>query len=425
MKKIITFAVIFGSAISLFAQEKEATEYNRWSFELNAGPNKGIKPFDAGYSSSNEAKYMSLSEINHFDLGFRYMLTPKFGLKLDLASDQIANQSGSSSLPFEVQQFRIGFQGVTNAGKLLGFEDFSKRIGLLIHAGVQASQISTKTGANKGLAEGNGGIMLGLTPQIRLSNKFVFTADFTILSNVRQHLTWNGGISAQSENLTGQMYTTSLGLTYYFGKNGKHADWYIPENNATKTDPEVLKRLDELDILMKDTDRDGILDHLDVENNTPNGVAVDSKGRFIDVNKNGTPDELEPKTKESLLSESKISKSNAVKTLIEKGYVNVFYDVNKDQPNSGSINNVYYIIKFLKEYPETKATLTGYTDVNGNEDVNMNLSQRRAQNLYSIIVSNGIDAKRVSILGSGVDTNFESTNNTSLGLARRVSINLE
>jgi len=424
MKKIIKFAVIFGSAIALNAQEKKEPEYNRWSFELNAGPNKAIKPFDAGYSSSNEVKYMSLSEINHFDLGLRYMLTPKFGLKFDLASDQIANQNGGKSLPFEVQQYRIGFQGVANAGKFLGFEEFTKRIGLLAHAGVQATQLSVKLGANKGIKEYNGGIMFGLTPQIRLSDRFVFTADFTILSNVRQHLTWNGGMSAQAENLTGQMYTTSLGLTYYFGKNEKHADWFIPEIIAA-TDPEVLKRLDELDILMKDTDRDGILDHLDVENNTPNGVAVDSKGRFIDINKNGTPDELEPKTKESLISQTTISQSDAVKSLIEKGYVNVFYDVNKDEPNSGSINNVYYIIKFLKEYPESKASLTGYTDVKGKEDVNINLSQRRAQNLYAIIIANGIDAKRISIVGNGVDKNFDSSNNTSLGLARRVSIKLE
>lgn len=423
MKKIITFAVIFGSVISLYAQEKKATEYNRWSLELNAGTNKAIKPFDAGYSSSNEVKYMSLSEINHFDLGIRYMLTPKFGLKFDLASDQIANQNGGKSLPFEVQQYRIGFQGVANAGKILGFEEFTKRVGLLAHAGVQASQISAKLGVNKGLEEYNGGVMFGLTPQFRLSNRFVFTADFTILSNVRQHLTWNGSKAAQAENLTGQMYTTSIGLTYYFGKNEKHADWYIQEKIAT--DPEVLKRLDQLDVLMKDTDRDGVLDHLDAQNNTPNGVIVDSKGRFIDINKNGTPDELEPKTNESLVSVSNISQSDAVKLLIEKGYVNVFYDVNKDEPNSGSINNVYYIIKFLKEYPESKASLTGYTDVKGNEDVNINLSQRRAQKLYNVIIANGIDTKRISINGNGVDKNFESTNNTSLGLARRVSIKLE
>ena len=406
------------------AQDKKLPEFNKWSFEVNAGTNKAIRPFDDGYSSSNESKLIPISEINHFDLGVRYMVNSKFGLKFDIASDQIASNNDGNSLLFEVQQYRVGLQGVANAGKILGFGEFTKRIGLLAHAGVQVAQLSTKLGSSKDLTELNGGVMVGLTPQVRLTDRFAFTADFTVISNVRQHLSWNGGTSAQSENLTGQMYSTSIGLTYYLGKKEKHADWYNADNIAS-TDPDVLKRLEELEVLMKDTDRDGILDHIDAENNTPNGVAVDSKGRFIDINKNGTPDELEPKSNDTSVSLTSISKSDAVRTLIEKGYVNVFFDVNKEEPNSGSINNVYYIVKFLKDYPETKATLTGYADVKGSEDANINLSQRRAQNLYSIIIANGIDAKRIVITGNGVDKNFDSKNSTSLGLARRVSIELE
>jgi OOP family OmpA-OmpF porin len=103
----------------------------------------------------------------------------------------------------------------------------------------------------------------------------------------------------------------------------------------------------------------------------------------------------------------------------------VFYDVNKDEPNSGSLNNIYYIIKFLKTYPEAKATLKGYTDLNGSEASNANLSQRRAQKLYNVVIANGVDANRVSILGNGVDKDYNANSKISLGLARRVSITLE
>lgn len=432
MKKSVA-ATLFISllTLSISAQEKEVktqNEFNRWSVEVNAGSNKAIKPFGAGYSSSNQSK-LNVSSLNHYDLGIRYMITSKFGLKLDLGTDKITSQKGGASIPFETQQYRLGLQGVINAGKIMGFEEFSKTIGLLAHAGIQVSQLNSKLGATKDVSEKNGGVMFGVTPQIRISNKLVFSLDFTVLSNVRQHLNWDGTNSAQSNNLTGQMYNTSAGLTYYFGKSEKHADWYGSVIVATP-DPELNKRLDAMEELMNDTDRDGVVDHLDVENNTPTGVAVDSKGRFVDENKNGTPDELEPKVAKdgkdgmAVVSQS-ASQTDATKVLIEKGLVNVFFDVNKDVPNSGSMNSIYYIIKFLKANPEIKATLTGYTDVNGDESKNISLSQRRAQNLYDVIIANGINANRVSILGNGVDKDYTTASTTGLSLARRVSITLE
>lgn len=414
-------------AFSTFAQQDEVknqNEFNRWSVEVNAGPNKAVKPFASGYSSSNEAKFLNFSSANHFDLGLRYMVTSKFGLKLDLASDKISNQTGGNSLPFKVQQYRLGLQGVVNAGRIMGFEEFSKTIGMLVHAGLQVSRLTPQMGVNNGIHENNGGIIFGITPQIRITNKLVFTADFTVLSNVRQHLNWDGSTSDQSDNLTGQMYNTSLGLTYYFGKKEKHADWYVSVVEAAQ-ELEVTKRLDAIDALMNDTDRDGIVDHLDTENNTPNGVAVDTKGRFIDINKNGTPDELEPKGIDGKDGSNSVAQSDAIKALVEKGFVNVFFDINKDEPNTGSMNNVYYIIKFLKAYPKTKATLSGYTDLNGSEASNINLSQRRAQNLYNVIIANGVDASRVSILGNGVDKDLTDASAVGLSLARRVSITLE
>ncbi len=44
---------------------------------------------------------------------------------------------------------------------------------------------------------------------------------------------------------------------------------------------------------MNDVDKDGVPDYLDSENNSIAGVAVDSKGVMVDINKNKVPDELE------------------------------------------------------------------------------------------------------------------------------------
>jgi OOP family OmpA-OmpF porin len=226
------------------------------------------------------------------------------------------------------------------------------------------------------------------------------------------------------------MYNTSLGLTAYLGKKEKHADWYLETdklNEIKSEDKEARKRLDDIEAMLSDVDKDGVADYLDSENNTPNGVAVDSRGKFIDSNRNGVPDELERTANDGKdgINTAVVSKDDAIKSLVEKGFVNVFYDVNQDNPNVGSTNNVYYIIQFLRKYPEAKAKLIGYADVRGNESKNKDLSQRRAQKLYNIITASGISATRISIVGEGVDNTYPTNTKIGLDLARRVSIILE
>jgi len=434
---IIKLAIITGLIfpIALSAQKEETKvekDFNTWSLEVNVGMNNAIKPFTSGYSASNESKFFSTS-INHFDIGVRYMLTPKFGFKLDLANDKIENASGGSSLPFETQQYRLGLQGIMNVGRLMGFDDFTHTLGLLIHAGVQVSTLTPKTGINKDVTERDGGILFGITPQVKLSNHLALTADFTYISNVRQHLAWDGNNSAQSNNLNGQMYTTSLGLTYSFGKKENHADWFVPVKNEDKV-AEILKQMDAVKELMNDSDRDGVVDHLDVQNNTPTGVAVDSKGRFLDVNNNGTPDELES----NIIADQKVEMNNAnnpnnannnnstinvLKELVEKGYVNIFFDVNQENPNSGSTNSIFQIIEYVKTNPENKIILSGYADVRGDEKSNKDLSKRRAENIRKLLIDSGINATRIVINPQGVDKDLPNSK-TGLDLARRVSIQI-
>lgn len=413
---------------SICAQDKLENAYNKWSLELNIGQNKPEKPFATGYFSSDPNSYFNFNGIEHIDFGVRYMFNPYFGGKVDVGYDILQNQSGTASLPFETKQYRVGLQGIINFSRLLKFETFSNRFGLLAHGGIQVSQLAPQMGINKGITEQNGGLIIGLTPQVRISNRLVLNGDFSYMSNVRQHLNWDGSTSNSSNNLAGSLFNTSLGLTVYLGKNEKHADWYTAEDTQkiyAANDAETKAKIEAIEILMQDTDKDGVPDYLDRENNTPGGVAVDTRGRFIDKNNNGTPDELEPQNSNGEFTSIPLKKEDAIKALVEKGYVNVFFDVNKDDPNAGSTNNVYHIINFLRNYPDAKAKLVGYADVRGNESKNKDLSQRRAHRVYNIIVASGINANRVSIEGQGVDASYPADSKIGLDLARRVSVIIE
>lgn len=395
MNRIIVTTILILTFFSISAQEiikkQSKNEFNKWSVELNIGNNKPIQPFSPGYFTSADNTALKLPVINHFDIGVRRMFSTKFGIKLDVGSDIIENQKGSSSRAFKSQQNIVSIQTIYNLGKILGFDSFTNTFGLLAHFGIQISQFNFGN-----LTDNNGGIIYGLTPLVKLSNRFVASGDFSFLTNTRQHLFWNGGETESKNNLTGKINYFKLGLTYYWGKNEKHADWYTTKT-PVDSDPEIEKRLDVLESLLNDMDKDGIVDYLDIQNNTPNGVIVDSKGKFIDVNGNGIPDDLEVTGEDN----SELSQSDAPKILAEKGYVNVFYDVNKDEPKVGSTSNIYYITKFLMTYPITKVILIGYADLNEKESSNLDLIKRRAENLKKVFIANSIDSERISIVTRG------------------------
>lgn len=427
MKKVVFF-ITLGYFGTIFSQEKSGStvkdSYNRWSVEVSFGQNQAIRPFANGYFSSDPSKLINFSGINHSEVGVRYMLSNIFGLKVDFGNDQFSNLKSTGSLPFDTKQSRIGLQGVINLGNLLQFKSFIDGVGVLAHGGVHGSYFNVKTGSNEGLFEKNYGLMFGITPQVRLARRLALTADFTIINNLRQHLNWDGSTSNNSDNLSGLLYNTSLGLTVYLGKNDKHADWYVQEDSNFQTNYEMLKRIEIIENQLNDTDRDGVVDYLDVENNTPTGVSVDSKGRFVDVNRNGVPDEMESNIDRKTATESIAKLVSADRDLVENGLVNVFFDVNSDIPNAGSTNNLFTIIHYLKTNLTTKVKLFGYADARGDEKFNKDLSQRRAQSVYNILLSAGVDKNRVTIEGIGVDTMYSFDAKMALDLARRVSIEI-
>jgi OOP family OmpA-OmpF porin len=231
MNRIIGTTILLLTFFTISAQEiitnQSKNEYNKWSVEVNIGNNKPIKPFSTGYSTSGDNIFLKFPVINHFDIGVRHMFSTKFGVKLDIGSDIIENQKGTDSENFYSQQNIASLQMVYNLGKVLGFEGFTNRFGLLAHFGIQYSQLNGKKLNGKDVSENNGGSIFGLTPQLKLSDRFAVSVDFSFLTNTRQHLNWDGAYSNVSRNLTGRLNYFKLGLNYYLGKNEKHADWML------------------------------------------------------------------------------------------------------------------------------------------------------------------------------------------------------
>jgi OOP family OmpA-OmpF porin len=324
-------------------------------------------------------------------------------------------------------QYRTSFQGVVNLVRLFDIQKPAGRFGFLMHAGVQVGLMTPKTeapGHNFDESEFNGGLILGFMPQFRISKSLAIFLDVNLMSNYRQHYNWDGSFSDKNNNLSGQMLSTSFGLSYSLGNEKIHGDWaIIKDKNDAKLDS-LNKKIGEIEGLMNDSDKDGVPDYLDVENNSIAGVAVDTKGRMVDKNNNGVPDQLEKYVDNSISTNNDNNKNAINESMLEQfineGYVAAYFDKNKRQPTNGSSDNIGFILNYLRNNPTKSVDIIGYADELGNTDYNNKLSSDRAQNVKDILVKSGIDASRLNIVGNGVDNSVDKNSEYARRLVRKV-----
>ena len=123
--------------------------------------------------------------------------------------------------------------------------------------------------------------------------------------------------------------------------------------------------------------------------------------------------------------EARLAELNAKKT--DRGMVvtlgDVLFDVNKAELKPGAERNLLQIADFLKEYPERKATIEGFTDSIGSDDYNLSLSQRRAEAVRLFLMEKGISPERLEARGYGEAHPIASNDSSGTRqLNRRVEI---
>lgn len=67
-------------------------------------------------------------------------------------------------------------------------------------------------------------------------------------------------------------------------------------------------------------------------------------------------------------------------------------------------------VETLVKYPDVKLTITGHTDNVGARERNVDLSQRRADEVKKYFVSKGVDAARINTVGKGPDEPLDPAN---------------
>ena len=91
----------------------------------------------------------------------------------------------------------------------------------------------------------------------------------------------------------------------------------------------------------------------------------------------------------------------------------VRFTINSSRITEQEIVNVYNIAEWMKANPEQNVAIAGYADKNtGTSKYNMDLSKRRAQAVYDVLVNKyGVNPDRLAIQAEGSDVQPYDVNN--------------
>lgn len=208
-----------------------------------------------------------------------------------------------------------------------------------------------------------------------------------------------------------------------------------------------------------DADGDGVMDYMDQCPETPEGVQVDSIGCPLDTDGDGVPDYLDecpdtPAEARGFVDEkgcpldtdgdgvfdyedkcpeiagSKENKgcpalSKTVKNIFKKAMTGIQFETGKAVIKKSSYGILDQVAQIFLDNPTYMAEVQGHTDNVGKADMNMKLSDNRANAVRDYLIKKGVAADRLTAKGYG-DTMPKATNSTSAGRAqnRRVEFDV-
>jgi len=91
---------------------------------------------------------------------------------------------------------------------------------------------------------------------------------------------------------------------------------------------------------------------------------------------------------------------------------NIYYDYDKWDIREDARPTLDSLTGILQQNPQISIELASHTDCRGNDEYNMNLSQKRAESVVQYLISKGIDSQRLSAKGYGESMPVEKCNCT-------------
>lgn len=282
-------------------------------------------------------------------------------------------------------------------------------------------------------------IPFSLGVKYRISKHFSLNAEYSLRTTNGDKL--DGWYKLLSED--DDYSYMSIGLTYHIGKKQYVAEWFNPMHSVYA---DLYDMKDKVDLMSRDSDKDGVADLFDREPDTPEGVKVygdgtsvdsdgdgvpdfndaepfsakkakvDANGREIDTDGDGIPDsrDMEPNSaKGSLVTNSGVTiqngpgvrKGGESSIMASSGYLpSIFFSLDSDVINKKYDETLASIALVMKKNPDLKFILTGNCDMRASVEYNEKLGKRRAEAVKKHLVKRyNIDPARLSTETLGKD----------------------
>lgn len=271
MKRILLLISIF-SVFQLFSQG-----INKWAVGLNLGAHDGIHYAGKGIAG--------IGALHHFSVNGRYMHSNRFGWMISSGYDffKWRNQDNPTKYIRISAEAVFNFTDILHFDDFTTKFGLQSHLGLGYARMWNKQGINTNSGGTPFIENGPFDNMLhgivGLTPLYKLNEHININMDLSYVFHLRQERTFDFRQDIPSiGGFLGSFYNLSIGATYYIGKNSRHADW-IYSKKITDDRILVLKsQFVETKFGLEDDDRDGVINAVDEEPNTTLGAVVDKKG---------------------------------------------------------------------------------------------------------------------------------------------------
>jgi len=153
-----------------------------------------------------------------------------------------------------------------------------------------------------------------------------------------------------------------------------------------------------------DTDGDGVADHLDKQATTAKGCSVDKDGVSMDSDGDGVCDGVDKCSGTAAGTAVDASGCPTVAALEPKTTITPMFKPGKTVLDDATKARLDEIAATLMTDKDAKIEVAVYTDPSGGKQVNLVLSQKRADAVKDYLVSKGVDATRITAVGKGKGT---------------------
>lgn len=456
LKKTVAFTLATAFALAANAQDMPSAttssakvfggraQYRTWTVGINAG---FTVPAVITGGANDFNKGLKLGDYTfkpYYGINLRKQLAHSFGLQGDFQMGKVQGYNkngllstgvngGGSPIPVSVTSYetKVGYDlslsGVVNVATI----DFIRRenkinfyltagYGLMGYApkGFKSYKNNQVVYDFKGKAGSSlnetyvkqGYIPVGMGIKFKLADRVALDLGYTMKFIDADNF---DGLYTADNRANDKFSYTHAGLEFSLGSAAKpDLNWVNPvammydelKDPTLRQEVEALKgRVSNLEQsvedLKKDSDGDGVADHLDKCPNTPAGAKVDGAGCELDTDGDGIPDWKDKCPTEKGTAALNGCPEMAASTIT--GINNIQFEFNSSVLRTSSYPTLDKVSSMMRANPSSMLQLDGHASAEGTDAYNMQLSIDRANAVKTYLVNSGVDAKKIATKGYG------------------------